>query len=212
MEPLTIITWQWGTKYPDGYVERLRNGLERSIAQPFRFYVMKPDAGDPLLDERGCFVRLHLFDPQWQGRFGLTGRIVQIDLDVVITGALDPLFDRPEPLVILQGANSANPCPFNGSLMMLRTGAHPEVWSEFSLPRAAKIPFYQFPDDQGWIYHMAPAASGWQAGRQSGVWSFRKATWPPTDLLPPGARMVCFPGARDPSQYLWMPWIKAHWK
>jgi hypothetical protein len=54
-----------------------------------------------------------------------------------VTGPLDPLFDRKDDFTILQGINTTNPCPYNGSIWMLKAGARPEVWSEFSLENYA---------------------------------------------------------------------------
>lgn len=208
---LTIITWLWGTKYNDGYVDKLERGLARNLLQPYRFMVVEPDPNDPLLG-RGCFVRLKMFDPQWQAAHNLTGRIVCIDLDVVITGELDPLFNRRENFLIWKGANAINPCPYNGSLFMLRAGAHADVWQSFSLEQAYRLPFYSFPDDQTWLAHKLPGAAGWMCGSTSGIWSFRKRGWPHDDQLPPGARMVAFPGAADPKHIADLPWMRMHWK
>jgi hypothetical protein len=88
-----------------------------------------------------------------------------MDLDLVVTGPLDALFDRPEPFVILQGVNAVNPCPFNGSLWMLEAGYRPDVWHEFSPELAAKVPFHEFPDDQAWLADMIPDAAGWGPSR-----------------------------------------------
>ncbi len=209
---LTVCTWVWGTKYGLEYVERLAAGLRRNLTQPYRFELVGvEDRDQELLSVPGCFPRLRMFDPEWQRDHGIDDRLVCVDLDVVITGPLDSVFDRPEPFVILGGANSHNPCPFNGSLMMLRPGAHPEVWSDFSLEAAKHIPFYAFPDDQGWLWHKIPDAAVWPAGRQSGVYSFRKRGWPSDDVLPSGAKMVAFPGRRDPSQFTHLEWVKQHW-
>jgi hypothetical protein len=153
-----------------------------------------------------------MFDPEWQARHGLTGRIVSIDLDAVITGPLDPLFDRPEPFVILHGGNAANPCPFNGSMFMLRAGAHPDVWRDFSLTRAEEAPRHEFPDDQGWLAYRLPKAAGWTIGEVSGVYCFHKPGWPSGDALPAGARLVAFPGRRDPSQFTHLEWVKENWR
>lgn len=212
MESLTIVTWLWGTKYSRDYVNKLERSLARNLKQPYLFMLVEPPQDEPLIRIDGCFVRLRMFNPNWQFSFGLTGRIVCIDLDVVITGPLDALFDRPEPFVILQGANSINPCPYNGSLWMLRAGAHPEVWRDFSVAEASKLKFFKFPDDQNWMAHKLPNAAGWQVGQSSGVWSFRKRGWPAGDRLPGGARLVCFPGAADPAQVEWLPWVKEHWR
>lgn len=227
---LTVCTWSWGNKYPVSYARKVAAGFARHLKMPHRFIVLtdNPKAFLPtglsvweiprqdrsLLDIKGCFARLRTFDPEWQRAYGiLEGDIVAwVDLDVVVTGELDPLFARPEPFVIFQGANSVNPCPYNGSLMMLRAGKHPEVWSKFSLSAAQSVPFYSFPDDQGWLAHIAPGAAGWQAGSGSGVYAFNKPGWPGGISLPAGARMVCFPGSKDPSLLRTVGWVRENWR
>jgi len=145
-------------------------------------------------------------------RFELHGdRIVCMDLDLIITGSLDPLFDRPEPFVILQGANSVNPCPYNGSMWMVKAEYRPDVWSDFTLDAATAVPWYAFPDDQSWFAHKLPNAAGWRAGPQSGAYAFKKPGWPKGDGLPADARLVAFPGFRDPSQFTHLPWVRDHW-
>jgi hypothetical protein len=86
------------------------------------------------------------------------------------------------------------------------------LWDEFSIEKATKIPFYEFPDDQGWIHAMVPKAASWPCGPASGIYAFRKPGWPKDDKLPADARLVCFPGARDPSQFQHLPWIREHWR
>jgi hypothetical protein len=147
-------------------------------------------------------------------------RIVNIDLDTVITGEIDPLFDRPEPFVILQGGNASNPNPYGGALIMLRAGAHPEVWTDFSVEAASRVPYFEFPDDQGWIWHKLPNAAGWKCGAGSQVFVFRKPGWPgwankrdshPNDALPKGARLVTFSGGRSPEKFKHLDWVKNNW-
>jgi hypothetical protein len=219
---LNVVTYFWGNKYSPVYVDRLAHGLQAHLKQPYRFIVMSDRTLNgyechsiedwKLLQVKGCFARLRMFDPQWQEDLSLLGkRIVCVDLDTVITGPLDPLFDRVEPLVILQGANAANPCPYTACIFMLQSGAHQEVWEDFSLDAAQMIPRYEFPDDQGWLHFKVPHAAGWQTGAASGIWSFRKRGWPGNDVLPHGTRIVAFPGARDPSQFTQLPWVKQHW-
>lgn len=212
---LVIGTWLWGRKYSTLYVDRLRAGFKRHLTPPYRFEVFSPTPEDWHLTKiKGCFVRLRMFDPAWQKANGINpgDRIVCCDLDCVITGQLDPLFYRPEPFLILQGANAANPCPYNGSLWMLRAGYRPDVWTGFSLEAASQIPQYEFPDDQGWFAHKLPNEMGWKVGSPSGVYAFKKPGWPKGDDLPADARMVVFPGWRDPSKFTHLPWIKKHWK
>jgi len=225
MDELTITTWLWGAKYSIVDVRKLRDGLKRNLKQPFRFILVsneKLPAIDnveqiPIVDIeltkiKGCFTRLRMFDPQWQRRFNMRGRIVCSDLDTVLTGPLDAVFDRPESFAILQGANSLNPCKFCGALMMLRAGEHADVWSDFSLEKAKSVPFHEFPDDQGWLWNKLPDAAGWQAGK-NGIYAYCKPGWPGgwAAPLPRDARLVTFNGWRSPSRFNYVPWIRANW-
>jgi hypothetical protein len=224
---LNICTWLWGnSKYTNIYVERLYAGVQRHLHQPFRFLLMTERWRDITLRSEierhaikdevltkilGCFARLRMFDVGWQINRKLHGPIICLDLDIVITGTLDHLFNRSEPIVLLEGANSLNPCPYNNSVFMFQPGAHPELWSDFSMDVAKKIRYQEFPDDQGWFWHKLPNAATWKVGPSSGIWSFRKRNWPPGDALPSQASIVAFPGHRDPSQFTHLKWVKEHW-
>lgn len=224
---LTILTFWWGDKYPSYYVDRLVAGVRNHLVAPHRFICVHgrglyPPASViavPLVDPAfctiaGCFARLRMFHPPWQRSIGVGpgDRVVWLDLDLIITGALDVLFDRPEPFVILQGANASNPCPYNGSVVMLRGGEHPEVFADFTLEAARAAPSHEFPDDQGWLAHVVPNAAGWKAGASSGIYAYGKPGWPigRTDL-PFDARIVAFPGSRDPRDFVELEWVRRHW-
>lgn len=210
---LTVGTWFWGDKFSRDHVSKLREGVKRYLKQPYHWRVFTPELRDRALTKvPGCFARLRMFDPEWQARNGIDDRLVNIDLDTVITGPLDPLFDRDESFVIMQGANAVNPCPMNGALMMLRPGAHPEVWKDFSLEAAKKVPFHSFPDDQGWIWHKIPDAAGWRVGLEHGVYVYQKRGWPAgnSETLPVDAKLVTFIN-RDPSQLQHLDWVRENW-
>jgi hypothetical protein len=226
MADLTILTFWWGDKYSPGYVARLASGLRRHLHQPYRFVcvhgrgmVPPPDVETaPLADPGlctipGCFARLRTFSPDWQRQHDIAAgsRIVCLDLDLIVTGPLDPLFDRDEDFVIWQHANVSNPCPYNASVTMLRACAHAEVWSRFSPDAARRAKFFSFPDDQGWLWHTIPDAAGWECGAASGIWAFGKRAWPKDNKLPDDARIVAFPGARDPLHYVDLEWVQQHW-
>jgi len=221
---IAFTTWLWGEKYRESHVLKLAAGIARNYSQPFRFVVfadrnMNLPAPievrrivNTILVGRGCFCRLRLFDPALQIGNGFDDRIVNLDLDLVITGPLDELFDRPEPFVILQGVNKVNPCPFNCSVMMLRPGECGEVWQDFSLEKSKRIRFHEFPDDQGWIHHKLPNAAGWKGGKASGIYAFQKPGWPKGNELPPDARIVAFIGWRKPQLFTGLDWVQEHWK
>lgn len=217
---LTVAAWLWGKKYPVSHVEKLQRGIARHLKQKHRFVCITnrdvPCERIPVEDQKlfsvrdGCYVRLRMFDPEWQARHGIE-RIVCLDLDVVITGRLDPLFDRPEPFVILKGGHY-NPCPFNGSVQMITRGARPEIWSRFGVPEAESAAMIRGKwrgSDQTWIAHVAPDAPGWTF--KDGIYGFKKPGWPKDNQLPADARIVAFPGSKDPSKLGEYRWIKENW-
>jgi hypothetical protein len=224
---LAFITWLWGDKYNESHVRKLAAGLRRHCRADYRFAVVSnvklnlPEferlpIADPDLTDRHCFCRLRMFDPTWQAWHGFDGRIVSLDLDMVITGELDNLFHREDTFLILQNVNSSNPNPFNCSVMMLRAGQHADVWSDFTVEKASTawstLGGFGFSDDQCWIWHKLPDAAGWRGGKDSGIYAFQKPGWPGGNELPNDARMVVFFGKRKPEFFVNLPWVKEHWK
>ncbi len=211
---LTVLTWLWGTKYPASHVEKLKAGVARNLRMPHQFVCVGIDI--PIEDEHlltfrdGCYCRIRMFDPAWQAKHGFD-RIICLDLDMVVTGPLDPLFDRPEPFMILHGGHF-NPCPFNGSVMMVERGARPEIWSRFNPLDAELVAIADGTwrgSDQTWIAHVAPDASGWTS--KDGIYAYRKPAWGSGDDLPKDARLVAFPGKKDPSQLTHLKWVRENW-
>lgn len=187
--------------------------MARNLSQDYRFHVWKPLAEDEhLTSVPGCFARMRAFDPKWQAAQGFAegDRIVNLDLDMVVTGNLNGLFDRDEPFVILQGVNTSNPCRMNGSVWMLRAGYRPDVWSDFTIERVEAITVAEFPDDQRWFEYMMPDAGAFGPG--TGVYGFNKKGWPVGPHLPKNACLVAFFGWRDPSKFMHLPWVKANWR
>lgn len=204
-----IGAWRWGAKYGQEYVDRLRAGVARHLKQPHVFRVWSPSPEDDHL-EAGCLCRLRMFSPDWQKMQGIKpgDRIVCLDLDMVVTGDLDALFDRPEPFCILQGVNASNPCKFNGSAFMLRAGFRPDVWDDFSPAAAEAVRTYTIADDQRWMeYKLAPQPA-W--GPADGVYGFQKPGHK-GEGLPANARLMAFFGARDPAQFTRLPWVQQNW-
>ena len=209
-----ICTWLWGTKWPTVYADRLFAGIKRNLRQEYRSVLITDqpvncadivcqidEIDRPLLDRRGCLVRMRMFDHVWQERLGMKAgsRIVNIDVDAIITGELDPLFGGDDEFRIMQGFNSTNPCPFNGSLWMFRAGERHDVFDDFSFEEYKRldVPFHAIPDDQGWLHSRFPNAASYTPA--DGVYAFKKKTWPGGLELPGGARVIAFPG-RTPEQ------------
>jgi len=227
MEELTICVWLWGDKYGREDVVKLHFGLQKHLKKKSRILLMtererqidvpkgieRHAIKDPELTKiPGCFARLRMFDYGWQAKREIKTPMVCIDLDVVITGNLDPIFSRSEDFVILSGANSLNPCPYNGSVWMLKPSTHGDVWTDFSLENVKKSQWHDFPDDQGWFWHKMPNAATWACGPKSGVYAFMKPGWPGKNEFPEDAKLVVFPGWRSPAKFHHLPWIRKHWR
>lgn len=223
---LSVVTYWWGDKYGHPHVEKLRNGFRRFMQQDHRLIcvtdrVRRPIPGVEFIAMppedlkwtliQGCLARMRLFDPDWQKQHQMDDRIMSVDLDVVAVNSLDSLADQPGQFRILQDINTTNPCPYNGSLFMLRPGYAAEVWRDLNEETVKAAPKHVFPDDQGWLWHKLPWALAY--GKNEGVFGFKKKHWPDGDGLPLGAKLVCFPGWRDPQKFVGkVPWIEKFWR
>lgn len=232
-----VICWKW--KPRDGYrsifgpetVNTLRRMVARNFAHPHRFICVTDDPEGidreveiiPMWDtyasmnsphggnNPSCYRRLPMFRRDAEKWFG--PRFVSIDLDVVITADIRPLWLRREDFVMYGDTNPTT--PYNGSMMLLRAGARAQVWEHFDpaeSPRAARAKGY-FGSDQAWIsLCLGPNEPKWT--RRDGVYSFRNEIGPLKTDLPPGARVVICHGQFDP----WSPelqrldWVQQHYR
>lgn len=82
---------------------------------------------------RNCFTRLRLFDPATVRQFaGVETHVANIDLDCVVLGDLKPLLSEIVDFKAMLGVRA----PINGSLWMVRIGAHKGVWTDFHPTRS----------------------------------------------------------------------------
>lgn len=231
---LTVVTWKW--RAPAGrqgftalHVNRLGANVRAHYRRPHRFVCVTDDAagiapGIDVLPDWGdwadvasphgtaapaCYRRLRAFHPdaaQWFGE-----RFVCLDLDWVAVGELAPLWDRPDDFVIYR--DPLYPRQYNGSMLLLRAGARPEVWTEFNprISRRLAIEDRKRGSDQGWISFRLPGEPTW--GPEDGVLSYRADIAKNGGSLPAGATAVVFHGSPKP----WdpgpqqAPWVRAHW-
>lgn len=135
-----------------------------------------------------CFRRLSMFRRDAAKIFGK--RFVCMDLDCVIGGPLDPLFDRPEDLVLFKG--TAPTRPYNGSMMLIKAGCRPHVYEDFDQVGATLSGQRFVGSDQAWLAH----SLGWNEAtwdERDGVY-FWRYNW--SNKLKP--RVLFFPGKRKP--------------
>lgn len=78
-----------------------------------------------------CYRRLRLYSNWARERIG--PRIVQIDLDMVITGDLRPLWDRPDAFAFWSDQLNRHG-RINGAMQLITPGLRDDIWSAFDPP------------------------------------------------------------------------------
>lgn len=243
VRPFEFVTFKWRptpgyrSKFGPETVNTLWSMLARNYDGPCRLTCITDDAAGisrevrviPLWRELcdvpsphgpaypSCYRRLPLFAEEFMGAriADLIGpRFACLDLDVVATGPLRPIFSSPDDFKIW--GDTAKGTPYNGSLWMLRAGARRQVWDEFDPKNAAarSLAAGYIGSDQGWI---GACLGPYEAkfGTRDGVYSFRNHIERVNGYrLPANARLVIFHGATDP----WSPraqclsWVKKHYR
>lgn len=232
-----VICWKWKPKrvYRSEFGPQAVNVLRRMVARnfevPHRFICVTDDPKGidpeveiiPLWDtfsdlenpsgpqNPSCFRRLRMFAPDAANLFG--PRFVSLDLDVVITADMRPLWMRQEDFVIWGDTNPTS--PYNGSMMLLTAGKRPQVWTEFhpteSPKRATSLGF--FGSDQAWIGAcLGPDETKWT--RKDGVYSYRNEIGIHRHDLPANTRIVIFHGQHDPWTHFpqQQGWVRSHYR
>lgn len=182
------------------YVRTLAAMVRRNLDVPHRFVCLTDRAAgfgpgietvplEPGL--RGWWNKLQLFRP---GLF--EGRVVYMDLDTVVVGAVGFLA-RDKGILHLRQWGWANDM-YGSGVMVWDAGEHEAVWTKYSAETAAR-----FPGDQDWIHNVSswPALDAWRC--VSYRYHCRKG-------LPNDARVVCFHGRPKPHEVA-EPWVRAHW-
>lgn len=159
-----------------------------------------------------CYRRLRLFSKEAEQMFG--SRIVQSDLDIVITDDITSLLDRDEDVVFW--GDTARNTHYNGSFYLLRTGSRPQVWEQFDPfnSPAATLRLGMVGSDQAWIsYVLGDGETKWT--NKDGILSFRIHVKPQGTKYPTGAKIIVFHGHSNPwdldiqKRY---QWIRDHYR
>lgn len=234
---MEFVTFKWKSsgRYRSTFgaetVNTMLSGLGRHYAKPFRLTCITDDAKGisnevrivPLWDDwahlpsphgvsyPSCYRRLKLFSADAADIIG--PYFACLDLDMVFTGDVTPLFEPDRDFQIW--GDTARLTPYNGSMWKMRAGSRRRVWDEFdpveSPRRSLKLGYVG--SDQGWISAcLGPHEAKWS--QRDGVYSFRMHIQRYGYRLPPNARVVIFHGAVDP----WSPlaqkiqWVRQHYR
>lgn len=189
---LTVLSWLWAqpsfsTQYTAAHVNIWADMVRRHLSLPHRIACVTdtPKGIDPRIaiippprdfeevriptwgkDKPQCLRRLALFRPDAAEIFG--ERFVSMDLDCVIAGCLDPLFDVSDDFKIYEGSPHPKR-PYAGAMVLMTAGARPQVYKRFTPERAAEAGRRFLGSDQAWINAMlGPGEATW--GREDGVY------------------------------------------
>lgn len=234
-DPLVVVSWLWrgvGRKSALHTAEKvniLRAMVARNLKVPHEFVCVTdmPEGVDrdiriiplwrDLRDEGYCMVRLGAFRPEMREIIG--PRFVWLDLDIVVTGDLTPLFDTPEDFKISGVELRAQ--PYNGSIVLMDAGARRQVYDAYDRERFLRVKAEKTygGTDQAWIaVCLGEKEAVWT--EHDGIYNYRDHIHPDPPAgtggaLPENARIISFNGQFDPSMpglQKKSPWIMDHWR
>ncbi|WP_283177115.1 hypothetical protein [Gemmobacter sp. 24YEA27] len=220
-----VLSMKWGKLYPASYVNVLYNACRRNITGDFRFVCLTDDATGlgpdieayPIPDlgltqgmwKSGAWAKLGVFE---HDLYGLKGRALFIDLDMVICGALDPFFDHPAPVLTTDmGEGWGRPSRANAPreagtcIFAFTLGAEGQIVDRFTADREKAVRDHVI--EQNWVGAEASAMEYWPDGW---VISFKRHLRRPVGLdliLPPkappaSAKVLAFHGTPRPIDLL----------
>lgn len=170
--------------YSADYVRRLKRMVARYLQRPHRFVCLTdqpealPDIETIRIDSMrgvvpdngaGYWAKVRLFDPA----IGFEGRVLFLDLDVLVISDLSPIVDFPAPFAITEDAlvqerahldrdryNRKLVRRFNSSVMVWYGGLYRDLWECWTPDVAQRLS-----TDQDWIgeryYHAAAMPLAW---------------------------------------------------
>ena len=231
----TVVCLKWGDMYGPEYVNRLFAMVRRNVEVPVRFVCFTddptglgegieikplPDFPEPAYKyARYCSAwrKLALFD---SAKTGLEGRVLFLDLDIVILRSLEPLLQGDAPFMMLEnwyqpGKGQASVMRFDGDVMQ-------PVLARYLVDPIAVLEEYVTEQEYVWA-NAVQGASFFDSGvclsfkkhvMHSGLKRFTKAPY----AIPESASVVVFHGRPNPHEAIrgeWgkpMPSLKRWWK
>ncbi|MEM1371310.1 MAG: hypothetical protein AAGG72_03665 [Pseudomonadota bacterium] len=246
MNSQTVICMKWGTRYGPEFVNRLASMVARNTEKPTRFVCFTDDTANvdqhiechPLPDIKNIPERV-AWTPWrklavWQDPLqDLTGDVLFLDLDLVITGGLDDFFAyEPGAFVAIDNWTQPGQGVGNTSAFRFPIGKYTHIFDDFVRDPEAVLGRWRI--EQQYISESVDYMAFWPA-----AWcvSFKHSLLPRWPLnffkspeLSDDARIVAFTGKPDaddallgrwpgraPRHYLYKhvcptPWIADHWR
>ncbi|MEO0991568.1 MAG: glycosyl transferase [Pseudomonadota bacterium] len=219
-----VICINWGTKYGPAYINRLYGMVARNITPPFRFVCftdavdgIRPEVetkplpellGSPPTNTLGQWGKSRLWAKDLGG---LSGAVLFVDLDVVVTGSLDDFFSYGAPDDVILARNPAKPLHRLGQTSVYRfpIGKLSSLLEAYAKDPQGTADAYRF--EQHFVTKSAPGGIRFWPRRW--VRHFRLQCIPKFPLnffleprKPGHSKIVIFAGAMNPPEA-----IAGHW-
>lgn len=238
VEPVNIICLKWGTKFGVEYVNNLFNMVKRNITLPFRFLCFTeisdgivdgvevmplPNFAEPPPEYQRkcqCWRKLALFAEQYGD---IRGKILMLDLDVVIIDNIDCFFTHSTKLAMPENWSKPGRNIGQGSVICYEMGQHPELLARWVDSQAD---VYQNYETEQVYLTQALGSGNFDWFPKEWCRSFKDHCMPggilnsfvtPTHI-PPGAKIIVFHGNPNPPEAIageWgipVPWYKKWYK
>ena len=243
---LSVISWKWKpkddyrSKFTAEHVNIHKSMVKKNLTIPHRYICITDDpigldpdieviplwddyadVPNPMEGKRpdlswpSCYRRLKVFERNASSWLG--DRILSLDLDIVITGNIDHIASRTEDFVIwLEGKTKH----INGSIWMLKTDSHPEVWEDFDPIESPKLTknIKIKGSDQAWFKYKLESTMAAFTGENDRIYGYSSELGGKvnkTVSLPKDAAIISFNGRFNPwcsKTQIKAPWIKEYWR
>ncbi len=228
MTPLTVACVFVKGPYPytAEYVHRLLAMVQKHLPRPFRFVCLTDQPwlfcspietiqiaqtlGSP--ESTGYWTKLRLFDKS----LGLTGRVLFLDLDVLIVASLDPIVDVDAPLALTEDAFVVQRAHvttdrfgrtlvrrFNSSVMVWTQSAETDRLFDDWTPAVSEA----LSGDQDWIGQQAPDARALPL-----QWFPRLSVLGTPETWPASAKVILAKKPKNVEACERWPWFNALWR
>lgn len=224
----TVICMKWGTRYGPEFVNRMWAAVKRNTARPTRLVCLTDDETgiDPDVE---CHPIPDIDLPEslintpwrkltlWKSPLAdVSGDVLFLDLDLVITGSLDAMFDyEPGRYCVIHNWTQKSERNGNTSAFRFPVGKHSYIFDKFQINPEGWLARYRI--EQLYISREISDMVFWPD-----LWcaSFKHTLMPRWPLnffkapdLPSETKIVAFTGKPDQDEALRGEWpVKASWK
>ena len=226
-----VVCMKWGTRYPAPFVNRLYRAVRRNTSGDLRFVCFTEDAEGLLPEvEAQPLPQIDIPEPLmwtpwrklslWQpGLGGLEGDVLFLDVDLVVTGNMDPFWEfQPGKMCVAENWTQKGQGIGNTSVYRWHMGAHTDIYEEYQ--RDNSVVHAEHRVEQHYVSAMVEQMNYWPS-----EWclSFKHSllpkfpmNWFQTPALPSETKIVAFTGRPDQDQARdgnWpAPWYKKFYK